>query len=289
MGVLRDEDLYALIRNEQLINPAPSQPDRYDRESSVQASSIDLHIGKVFVPGLKNPSGEPIPKEEWSLKTGQLAILSTLERLRLPGDVAGIGFPPSRVSIRGLLMTNPGHIDPGYEGTLHLTVINMGRDTFELKKGDLIVTVVLLKIAARPKAHWQDRNGLPGPDQAPESALEHLSQDFVSVTERAQAIAKEAVDRANLAIQQADLVNKRNGVWVEWKKARYALVGSVVVALLSLVAAIANTHYASKAEMEDVKADLEKRVDAQIQLELRIQELKNRLDLIDDRTAGRKK
>ena len=79
MSLLRDEELIAAITAQP---PAtryvegvvlPVDPaDRYSKDSPVQASSIDLHIGNVYLPGEKEPDlgGAQNPRENYSLETG---------------------------------------------------------------------------------------------------------------------------------------------------------------------------------------------------------------------------
>jgi dCTP deaminase len=281
MKLLRDEDLYALVVNaplKSLIDPLPKVADWYDKDSPIQPSSIDLHVGQIFISGKNDLIGDPIPHEEYVLKTGQTAIISTRERLRLPSDIAGIGFPPSRVSIRGLLMTNPGHVDPGYEGALHLTVINMGKEPFILKTGEVIVTVLLVKLTGPPKADWQLRNGPAGRDHAPKAELEKLSQDFVNVEERAKSIAKDAVDRAELAIKQAQV--------------RYTLFGSLMTAALAFLGVALSGYFGLKPDVDRIKesvATLDKRIDERLTFEQRLQEVTRRLGALEERAADRKK
>ena len=149
MSLLRDEEIITVVG----LRP-PAIPyiqgvvlpgDPYSKDSPVQASSIDLHIGNVYLPGEKEADlgGVQKPRQEYSLKTGETAIVTTLETLNLPSFVAGFGFPPSSVSFKGLLMTNPGHVDPGYAGVMRFTVINMGKDPYYLERGGRIVTLLL--------------------------------------------------------------------------------------------------------------------------------------------------
>jgi dCTP deaminase len=129
---------------------------------------------------------------------GQTAIVTTLEQLHMPSRLAAIGFPPSHISIRGLLMTNPGHIDPGYDGPMHLTVINMARDPFVLTvERDEIVTVLFFDLEIEVTADWLKRVGKPAAPLSPE-VVNKLSRDFVNVENRAQKIAKHEVRRATL-------------------------------------------------------------------------------------------
>lgn len=195
MGLLRDAQLVTNLQN---VNPAnryvdgitlPADP--YAPKSPVQAASIDLHIGDIYLPGRKeSPTGATQTKQDHVLKTGETAVVTTLETLRLPANVAAFGFPPSGdVSFKGLLMTNPGHVDPGYQGRLRFTVINMGKDPFPLEQGDRIVRLMFFTLENDAQASWIQRN--PGGSQAPtQSNVNRLSKDFVDVERRATDIAR---------------------------------------------------------------------------------------------------
>jgi deoxycytidine triphosphate deaminase len=195
MSLLRDQDLIASI---DVKPPAVSYvvgvelpADRYSADSPVQGTSIDLRIGNIYLPGKKKNElgGVENPKSKHSLKTGQTAVVTTREKLQLPDDVSGFGFPPSSVSFQGLLMTNPGHVDPGYEGFMRFTVINMAKDPYELKRGDRIVRLLLFKLDAPVHAGWRARH--PRGSRLPsEEEITRLSEDFVDVNRRAKKIAR---------------------------------------------------------------------------------------------------
>jgi hypothetical protein len=154
---------------------------------------------------------------------GQTAVLTTTETLNMPANVAGVGFPPSSVSIKGLLMTNPGHVDPGYAGPMHFTVINMGRLPYTLRIGDRICTLLLFELDSDVQADWRHRSGLPAsatsstghPAGLGEKEVNRLAKDFVDVEKRAKEIAKDTVRRA------------------KWGAALYAGVFSVGIAVVS--------------------------------------------------------
>src|SRR6266849_4381334 len=195
MGLLRDEDLIARI---DVVPPAVPfvkdlklPADRYSADSPVQGTSLDLHIGNIYLPGKKKDEvgGGDNPKSQHILETGRTAVVTTLEKLQFPSDVAGFGFPPSTVSFQGLLMTNPGHVDPGYEGFMRFTVINMAKEPFELKRGARIVRLLLFKLDVPVHADYRARH--PEPSQLPrEEDISRLSEDFVDVDRRAKRIAR---------------------------------------------------------------------------------------------------
>src|SRR5260370_40399115 len=195
MSLLRDFDLIANITA-----PAPAVPfiegvelpaNPYSKDSPVQSSSIDLHIGKIYLPGVKEGDlgGAQNPKSDHVLKTGETAAVTTRETLHLPGNIAALGYPPSRVSFKGLLMTNPGHVDPGYEGVMRFTVINMAKDPYPLERGKEIVTLLLFSMDQAAHADWRQRN--PEGSRLPTQAqINRLAEDFVNVESRAKKIAK---------------------------------------------------------------------------------------------------
>jgi deoxycytidine triphosphate deaminase len=197
MSLLTDEELIAAITVQPPAVPyvegvaLPSAAaDRYSKDSPVQASSIDLHIGNIYLPGEKEDDlgGAKEPKDNYSLMTGETAVVTTAETLHLPSDIAGFGFPPSGVFFKGLLMTNPGHVDPGYEGVMRFTVINMGKDPYFLGRGGRIVTLLLFRLNDTVHANWHQRN--PGGSSLPNhAAISRLSRDFVDVKNRAEDIA----------------------------------------------------------------------------------------------------
>jgi deoxycytidine triphosphate deaminase len=126
MRLLTDDELVVQVTGSRpIVVGVYPQADWYSKDSPVQPSSIDLHIGSIYLPGVDSnaPGGVPRPKTEHILKPGRTAVVLTREEFKLPGHIAGIGFPPSHISFQGILMTNPGHVDPGYSGPMRFTVI----------------------------------------------------------------------------------------------------------------------------------------------------------------------
>jgi dCTP deaminase len=210
MCLLDDKALVANITGSSgvLVRNLEPRVDWYDADSPIQASSIDLHIGKIFIPGKtgKTEGSQDSPLDLHALESGQTSIVSTLEELSLPSDIAAIGFPPSRVSVQGLLMTNPGHVDPGYAGPMRFTVINMGKVDFVLRRGDPIVTVLFIKLPQPVQKNWLVRhNGKPGrlPNQRD---LDVLSPDFLDVGARAKSCAKSEVENAGIKLKSREII-----------------------------------------------------------------------------------
>ena len=258
MRLLNDQALKDLVdRSTPLVAGLPRPKDWFGKDSPIQPSSIDLHIGSIFVPGtqLGQEGAEDKPRTALSLKPGQTAIITTLETLNLAPTIAAIAFPPSSVSQRGLLTTNPGHVDPGYFGPMHFTVINMSREDFNLQGGDIIVTVLFFEMGDPVKVDYRTRNdgvvlGAPAQEQ-----INHLSADFLNITERATDLAKAEIRAAGAKLERIEL--RLNAI---------PIVGAIILATLAYLGP-------QWLGINDLKAKVEK-----LEVEKRVTKLEERLD-----------
>jgi dCTP deaminase len=193
----------SLLRRQQIEDLLRAQPPLIEDfraallgtdKSPVRGASLDLTVGQIFVPGVPDGKlgGSDRGKRAHGLGSGETAVVRTAETLRLPGNIAAIGFPPSTaVSLAGLLTTNPGHVDPGYWGRLHLTVINMGKEVFTLGEGDRIMRLMLFRLPA------QEPTFALAVSPISEELLAKLSPDFLNVNGR----VSEAIEKAGWRIQ----------------------------------------------------------------------------------------
>jgi hypothetical protein len=117
MRILNDEELCARIEGQKnpLVQPPPAITDWFGKDSPVQPSSLDFHIGEIYVPGRSpDQTGKPtFIADRYTLDCGQTVVIQTLEKISLPSTLAGFGFPPSRISSQGILLTNPGTLIRG--------------------------------------------------------------------------------------------------------------------------------------------------------------------------------
>jgi deoxycytidine triphosphate deaminase len=188
-SLLRDVDI------EDLLRATPPLIENFDVarlqtvRSPIKGSTLDLTIGDIFVPGVAFDALGSIarPRNEILLGVGQTAVLRSAEKIRMPRDLAGVGFPPStKVSLAGVLSTNPGHVDPDYCGHLHLTVVNMGSSPFQLTRGERLLRLMLFKLEGDV---CHPIGELPSP-LSEELLSSRLSHDFLDVDGRAIKAAK---------------------------------------------------------------------------------------------------
>ncbi|PHR24800.1 MAG: hypothetical protein COA37_03345 [Hoeflea sp.] len=196
---LRDGELSIEKTNDEGIYVAISVPEDAElvRSKLIQPSSLDLVIGKIYVPRQGGENGDDstnvISKTGYDLQPGETAVVETRERLQLGKQIGAFGFPPAGVSKNSILMTNPGHVDPGYKGHLTFTLINMGRREFPLKSGERIASLLIYRLQEEVAFDYSERNDPSSTNWS--KLLDQLSPDFGAFNSRMEAAAQCAVDK----------------------------------------------------------------------------------------------
>jgi deoxycytidine triphosphate deaminase len=141
-GILTGEDIWEEIENGRLI--------KYAIREGVQACSYDLRIGTIFSESkiLRKSSPEQDP-DPVILGPGGIISLFTWEELELPDDISATAFAMNVMSSQGVLVLNPGHVDPGFRGALTVRIINVRATSKALLFGTPIFTVIFQRL---PKA-----------------------------------------------------------------------------------------------------------------------------------------
>jgi dCTP deaminase len=215
---LRDEDIKELIAAKAIENTADFTSDEDGNKSPIQPCSFDVSIGKIYVPGIapEELGGINKPIKTHTLGPGETVIVETAEVFHLPPNIGSFGFPPTSVSNVGVLITNLGHVDPGYDGTIRFTLVNMGKKAYSLKVRDVIHTMLFFKLAAVPTKCFRERNPSISKDDGIQGInaelLSSLNTDFLNVDERAKSAATIAVNT---------------------KIPRWTLVGAIATALIA--------------------------------------------------------
>ena len=208
--MLRDVEILQAIEDEKLkISPFDlARTDLTKRSSPVQPSSLDLQIGKVFIPPKepadlsKVPRSSPLGDNGYRLPAGHSVIVETRETITLSAEIAAFGFPPASLARSAILMTNPGHIDPGYSGKLSFTLINMGRDEARLNFGDMIVSLLIFQFPQPVQYSYDQR--VAEPKEGPSGfgpTLNELAPDFANFAARAEETARKEVEKQRLSLE----------------------------------------------------------------------------------------
>ena len=109
---------------------------------------IDFGFSNLPCRAHANDAGADVyATKDISLYPGQVYTMPLGFGLELPDGSAGFIFPRSGLSKRGIVCELPP-IDSGYRGEIHAIISNVGRDSYDIKKGDrigqLVITPVIL-------------------------------------------------------------------------------------------------------------------------------------------------
>ena len=151
--------------------------------SQIQSSSVDLTIDRIYAGEQKiakyNEDIEQHSLDIIYLQPGQTVVVQVAESFIMPEGLGGIIFPPNSMSKSGVIMTNPGHIDPNFQGMISVYLVNMGKREVRLKKGDKVATLLLFELTGVTEL----KNNLNGYGVEKDQVLS-LSKDFANINER---------------------------------------------------------------------------------------------------------
>lgn len=119
------------------------------KKRCLRAAAYDLRIAKTFLitpEGTRYwPKGGPGHRRmtaPFELKPGQVAFVSTVEKLVLPPDLVGNIAPRFRRALEGILVMGGMLVDPGYTGRLHFQLANVGDKPFKVVPGETSVAAI---------------------------------------------------------------------------------------------------------------------------------------------------
>ena len=212
----------SFLNREQLIDLFGTSPDfitgnlqiEEDRQKGFeprnifQPSSVDIHVGEIYIPETRDMilGGRINPNQsEHVVAPGETVLIRTLEKFHLPDNIGALCFSPSNLALKAILITNTGHVDPGYSGRLHFTAINMGKDNHLFRKGDTIITMLFFKLTLAAPPHAPERM-VPVPylvddgrrreiPAAINDFYPNLSKDFLNIDSRARSAARQVLAR----------------------------------------------------------------------------------------------
>ena len=134
MTIMSDAALKTAIERQAIrIDPQPTD---------IKAASIDFRLGPEAFLG----SGEDIIRLEdrrlLAIPPGEMAIVSTLEKVSINPRYAGQIGLRSTYARKGLALLAGPQVDPGFSGRLHVVLVNLSPVEITLSHREPLVTVV---------------------------------------------------------------------------------------------------------------------------------------------------
>jgi dCTP deaminase len=172
--ILSDRDLRArLAVGDFIVTPLA------DPELQIQPASIDLRLADEFIvykPGQISCLDPRDPKtltaatelvkvgkggeDAFILHSGEFALGSTIERVRIPPDlVARVDGRSSIGRLAVVIHATAGFIDPGFEGQITLELSNLGRIPVKLYPGMRIAQIVLQSMSSPAEVPYGEKRG----------------------------------------------------------------------------------------------------------------------------------
>lgn len=154
-------------------------------EKNIKPSSIDLTVNYIFLPAdkdIRKSNKEALNEfrhEKYKLEPGEVVLIEVKERFKMPTNLAGIIFPPNSLSKSGLVMTNPGHIDPGFSGIITLCLVNMGKKAVSLNSDTVICRLLTFDLGDDSLGYYGSGKGVDV------EQFNCIARDFASVNDRA--------------------------------------------------------------------------------------------------------
>lgn len=136
----------------------------YEPEN-VNPASVDLRIGPEYIDMWTGQSH--VMDEEMILYPGMSILMSTIEYIRMPHDVAGIVYLKSSLARQGLDHALAGYVDPGFCGELTLEL--HAHRPVTLHFGQRVCQLVFEEMSANPLKDYSQTGryqGQVGPTKA---------------------------------------------------------------------------------------------------------------------------
>jgi deoxycytidine triphosphate deaminase len=208
-SVLTADEIRELLRSGLIFKKDVNGNDTYD-EGNLRAAAYDLRMAndQIIVPNPEDP-GKPLRCRTGEhrtstiiLKPGDVALLSTRERLAMPWNIAGnLGLKFSLAS-QGILTLTGLFVDPGYgldsdDARLHFLVANVGAKDVPLVPGkERIAAIQFIRVSGSTEER------IPPPDRSdvereffdPMSTTPPAGLDLFRTLENARQMIEETTD-----------------------------------------------------------------------------------------------
>lgn len=111
--------------------------------NNVNSASYDLRIGTIYKDGKIYSEDNTEVNNVIEVKPSEIVTFLTYEIVKIPLDCIGTVFAINKMSSKGFLILNPGHIDPGYNGPLTICAINLSTSNQTLSLKDPIFSLII--------------------------------------------------------------------------------------------------------------------------------------------------
>lgn len=213
MTILSDSQIEALIASHSLVSRETGKSPK------IRSCSVDLTVGTLFWDSQIIPYVPGQSPKQIKVPPGGMIGMFTAESLKMPSNICGTAFAINAQSSEGLLVLNPGHVDPGFEGPLTVKALNIRQVPLVIQQGDPIFTVIFSKLDKTASAPYTPN---------------------IDVSDRERKFNQVTVEKSADSLSRIIEVNKdgpfpgrdeiRGLIWTHW-----STIGALALSVLAVV------------------------------------------------------
>jgi dCTP deaminase len=152
---------------------------------------VDLRLGsEYFLSSQKVPKKLDENDEYLTIRSGEFALLTTHEKLKIPNDVLAFISMRFTYSLKGLINISGFHVDPGYSGRIIYSVYNAGPNSIVLKYKERIFMVIFAKIGTKIIRDLRQNPDIPDIDHIEPKHISGLVGTPVSIQSLDKRVSK---------------------------------------------------------------------------------------------------
>lgn len=238
-------------------------------DACFRASTYDLSIAEIIPSG-----GIPWENSKFSLSPGGMVRVVSKEYLRLPETITAHVLLKNQLCTQGVLAISIGVIDPGFEGPISSTLINFGRETCEIKKGDCFLRASFFRCPFSEKVKTAQKHTRSGYLQrVRQEVLAYSGPTFLNM----EAMTTKAAEKAFQSFKEGVLV--------------WATLWGIVLAALAIFAPLGASlvdKYVTRSEQHD--AQMEQKIEKEVEsrYESRLNALTEQIQKLKPASTGQR-
>lgn len=163
-------------------------------DGSYRGASYDLRIKNMLTTDGKT-------QEVYDLPAQGIVEAMSIERVKLPSNVAGFALVKTGLCNEGILALNIGIIDPGWDGPLTSFLVNFGKHDRSLSKGEVFLRLTfhrLSKSVAPASRSITDEDAYVAERRRRVTA--HFGSTFLNVSDVLEKFSKKTFDEYKLKV-----------------------------------------------------------------------------------------
>lgn len=206
-------------------------------EDNVEPASLDLALGEEAFVASEDEKTRLDDGDVLTLPPGEMVLVLTREHLDLGPQLAGTIGLRSHFSRKGVDLLAGPQVDPGFEGPLHIVLVNLSPSRIVVEYGEPFLTVEFRRLSEPVDEAYA------GTYQASDSITTEEMRDLkegdgVPLSEAVRAMQAIAKDVATLEDNISNLTRQVDRYMRIFASSLVVLVAAIVTAILSFVLTI---------------------------------------------------